>query len=73
MGYKESANIDNDPEVEIIMTSSPFEINLFNVLTDGVCILLSGIKLLYGIRYLLNVTIPKKITYEYLDDGLGKF
>lgn len=73
LGYEETSNIDDDPENEIILSQGPFHINLFNLMTDGVCILLSGIKLMYGIRYLMNVSMPPKIAYEYLDNGLGKF
>ena len=43
------------------------------MLTDGVCILLVTIKLYFGVKYLLNVSSPPKISYEYLDTGLGKY
>ena len=51
----------------------PSLFNVYNILTDGVCILLSGVKLIFGILYQMNVSLPPKITYEYLDDGFGQY
>ena len=71
LGYENSSSADDD--AEITYSDGPLHINVFNVLTDGVCILLSALKLLFGTKYLMNVSLPPKITYEYLDDGMGKF
>lgn len=74
LGFEETQSMaqDNDGDV-IILQQGPLHLNLFNLMTDGVCIALSGIKLYFGLQYLLNVSYPPKIAYEYLDDGLGKF
>lgn len=71
LGYEETQNDgwDND----VVLAQGPLSLNLFNLLTDGVCIALVAIKLYYGVKYLLNVSSPPKISYEYLDTGLGKY
>ena len=74
LGYEQRHIVDLEETNNSAIDDGPrLQINVYNLLTDGVCILLSVVKLLFGIKYLMNVSLPQKITYEYLDDGLGKF
>ena len=73
LGFEEATSVDDNPNFALVVASGFLHLNMFNILTDGVCIVLSGFKLMFGIMYMMNVCMPKKISYEYLDDGLGKF
>ena len=42
-------------------------LNAFNLMTDGVTVLLMLIKLCYGLRYLKIVSCPPKNAYESLE------
>ena len=44
---------DSGQNKDIVLQTGPLQVNLFNLLTDGVCIFLSGIKLYFGAKYLV--------------------
>lgn len=76
LGYEETQAMEDrssGAKVNVTTSYGLFQINLFNILTDGLCILLQGIKTYYGFKYMQNVSFPSKIEYQYLDDGFGKF
>ena len=40
----------------------------FNLLSDGICILLYLIRIFYGARYILAALFPEKMSYQYILD-----
>ena len=38
----------------------------FTIMTDGVCVFLFGIRLLYGLWYVKKVVFPPKMDYQYI-------
>ena len=73
LGYEQTLSEGDGSDKQVVLQNNPFQINLFNLLTDGVCILLAGIKLTFGLRYVWFVSYPPKIAYEYMVNGLGKY
>jgi hypothetical protein len=66
LGYEETVAMGermNDDEYVSAVNAGLLQINLFNILTDGICILLQGIKTYYGLKYLRIVSFPPKIEY----------